>query len=136
MAQIQRPPQLLILMKFAEEKNRNHIQSYTRTTITLDERSHTLPLALHNGRIVTAIELTLYSDFDLTTAGDIIKQQVDIVLLGTGSILVFPKQEVRYCFLNAGIGLELMNTPAAVRTYNILINEDRNVLALLYPATK
>ncbi len=135
MAQSQQPPQLLILMKFAEEKNRNHIQSYTRTTITLDESSHTLPLALHNGRIVTSIALTLYSDFDLTTAAEIIKQQVDIVLLGTGSILVFPQQEVRYCILNAGIGLELMNTAAAVRTYNILINEDRNVLALLYPAT-
>ncbi|HED15131.1 MAG TPA: hypothetical protein ENI62_16060 [Gammaproteobacteria bacterium] len=123
-------------MKFAEEKNRNRIKSYTDTAIRLNESYHKLPMVLHDGRIVTAIELTLYSEFNQNTAHSIIAQQAEIVLLGTGGTLVFPSMEVRHKFLNAGIGLEVMDTPAACRTYNILVNEGRNILAILYPTAE
>ncbi len=120
-------------MKFAEEKNQNRIKSYTETSIRLDEQDYQLPIALHDGGIVTAIELTRYSEFNPDVASDIVAQKADIVLLGTGSKLIFPGPQIRHIFLNAGIGLEIMDTPAACRTYNILIYEERNVLAILYP---
>jgi len=121
-------------MKFIEERNRNRIRSCNQTTITVNENRYTLPIVLHLGRIDTAIEPIKYQDFDLPSARLIIQQEPEIVLLGSGASLVFPSREVRYLFLNAGIGLEVMDTAAACRTYNILIGEDRNVLALLYPA--
>ena len=31
-----------------------------------------------------------------------------------------------------GIGLEIMDTPAACRTYNVLVHEDREVVAALF----
>jgi uncharacterized protein len=34
--------------------------------------------------------------------------------------------------INSGIGFEIMNTQAACRTFNILMADDRNVVAALF----
>lgn len=56
---------------------------------------------------------------------------VDIVLLGTGKRLCFPHPRLTAPLLNRRIGLEVMDTGAACRTYNILSGEGRNVAAAL-----
>jgi uncharacterized protein len=56
---------------------------------------------------------------------------VEIVLLGTGPTLRFPHPRLSQPLRDAGIGLEVMDTSAACRTYNILISEDRRVAAAL-----
>ncbi len=54
-----------------------------------------------------------------------------IVLIGTGHALVFPHAEIYGALINAGIGVEIMDTSAACRTYNALTSENRNVVAAL-----
>lgn len=54
-----------------------------------------------------------------------------IVLLGSGAALRFPRPELSRCLAEARIGLEVMDTTAACRTYNILTAEGRNVAAAL-----
>ena len=56
---------------------------------------------------------------------------VEIVLLGTGKRLCFPHPRLTAPLLNRRIGLEVMDTGAACRTYNILSGEGRNVAAAL-----
>jgi uncharacterized protein len=53
----------------------------------------------------------------------------EIVLLGTGARQRFPAASVLAPLSERGIGVEVMDTPAACRTYNILMSEDRVVLA-------
>ena len=53
------------------------------------------------------------------------------VLLGTGATQVFPSLEVRRAFMDAKIGLDPMDTGAACRTYNVLLAEERPVVAAL-----
>lgn len=55
------------------------------------------------------------------------------LLLGTGSSQVFPSAEVRRAFIDAGIGLDVMSTGAACRTYNVLVAEGRPVGAAVLP---
>jgi uncharacterized protein len=55
----------------------------------------------------------------------------EVVLLGTGSRLRFPHPRLTAPLANAGIGLEVMDAPAACRTYNILMAEERHVVAAL-----
>ena len=50
---------------------------------------------------------------------------------GTGLRQVFPPAAVLRPLIEAGIGVEVMDTGAACRTYNILTAEGRNPLALL-----
>lgn len=52
-----------------------------------------------------------------------------IVLLGTGATLRFPRPELTRCLHTAQIGLEVMDNAAVCRTYNILTAEGRNVVA-------
>lgn len=53
----------------------------------------------------------------------------DVVLLGTGQRQQFPSQAVLAAFLQRGIGVEVMDNAAAARTWDILADEGRNVIA-------
>ena len=55
----------------------------------------------------------------------------EIVLLGTGGTLRFPRPEIIAPLLAAGVGVEVMDLQAACRTYNILMAEERKVAAAL-----
>jgi len=55
----------------------------------------------------------------------------EIILLGTGAQLRFPRPEILRPLLEAGIGVEVMDVQAACRTYNILLSEERKVAAAL-----
>jgi uncharacterized protein len=55
----------------------------------------------------------------------------ELVLLGTGVTQVFPPLQFQARFLRVGVGLEVMNTGAACRTYNVLIAEQRRAIAVL-----
>jgi uncharacterized protein len=51
----------------------------------------------------------------------------EVVLLATGAKTVFPSAEIRAAFLSKRVGLEVMDTRAAAFTYNVLIQEQRDV---------
>ena len=55
----------------------------------------------------------------------------EVLLLGTGTRQRFAHPRLYRALTNAGIGVECMDTPAACRTYNILVEEDRKVVAAI-----
>ncbi|MDE2344566.1 MAG: Mth938-like domain-containing protein [Betaproteobacteria bacterium] len=58
----------------------------------------------------------------------------ELVLLGTGAVFRFPHPPLTRPLVEAGIGLEVMDTQAACRTYAVLASEGRHVVAgLLIP---
>lgn len=59
----------------------------------------------------------------------------EIILLGTGKTLRFPSPALYAGLLRANIGVEIMDTAAACRTYNILAAEGRRVAAALILAS-
>ena len=68
--------------------------------------------------------------FDTLTGADfaaIAALQPEIVLLGTGTRQRFPAPRVTRALAEARIGLDVMDTPAACRTFNILAAEERKV---------
>ncbi|WP_119273958.1 Mth938-like domain-containing protein [Taklimakanibacter deserti] len=67
-------------------------------------------------------------DFAAVLSGD---KRPAFLLFGTGSEMHFPSAELRKAFAEAQVALEAMTTGAAVRTYNILLAEKRDVTAAL-----
>lgn len=55
----------------------------------------------------------------------------EVVLLGTGHHQVFPDRSLMRALITAGVGLEIMDTASACRTYNLLMGEGRRVVAAL-----
>jgi uncharacterized protein len=60
-----------------------------------------------------------------------VRETVEVILLGCGAPLTQVPPELRQTFRRSSLGIELMDTGAACRTYNVLAAEDRRVVAAL-----
>jgi len=114
-----------------ERAGQNRIRAYAPGQITINEtvfRASLLvtPERLHLDWLVESADTLTKAHFQR-----IAELRPEIVLLGTGATVRFPKPVLTSPLLMAGIGLEVMNTPAACRTYNILMGDGRRVLAAL-----
>lgn len=58
---------------------------------------------------------------------------VDVVFIGTGAEIAHIPRALRQKIEEAGIGVETMASPAACRTYNVLLSEGRRVALALLP---
>ena len=59
--------------------------------------------------------------------------KIDVLLLGMGAEVAIVPRALREALEAAGIGVEPMNSPAACRTYNVLLGEGRRIAAALLP---
>ena len=62
---------------------------------------------------------------------DLLSMQPEIVIFGTGWTSQRPPRDLVFAMARRGIGFETMDTPAACRTFNILIGEGRDAAAIL-----
>ncbi len=89
------------------------------------------------GRSFVLTPDTLLEDWPVTSVGAFTLADLEpvlalnpaVIVLGTGTTQVFPSAQVMAGCLSRGIGLEVMNNPAAARTFNILASEGRRVAA-------
>jgi uncharacterized protein len=86
--------------------------------------------------VVTPQAVTEWSvgGFDALTTRDfgfIAEHQPEIVILGTGARQRFPPPELARALAASGAGVEVMDSKAACRTYNILVAEGRKVIAAI-----
>jgi uncharacterized protein len=106
------------------------IQHYTEHSITINGKAYThslivMPESLKEWSVTDFAALTI-NDFQ-----QLANLQLQVVLLGTGPKIRFPKSELLIPLIHQQIGIEFMDTPAACRTYNILVAEGRVVAAAL-----
>jgi uncharacterized protein len=107
------------------------IRAYKPGFIQINQETYTHSLIVSANNLIdnwapqTLAELTIEH---LRTAAEL---EPAILLIGTGETLQFPDLEIYGELINAGIGVEVMDTSAACRTYNILTAENRNVVAAL-----
>jgi uncharacterized protein len=74
------------------------------------------------------------ADFDALTEehfGALAALKPELVVFGSGPRLRFAKPALLRPLIDARIGLETMDSPAACRTYNVLLAEGRSVVAAL-----
>ncbi len=62
---------------------------------------------------------------------ELLEQNPEIIIYGTGWQSRLPPRDLVFALARRGIGFEMMDTPAACRTFNILMSEDRDVAAVL-----
>lgn len=58
---------------------------------------------------------------------------VDVLFVGTGSEMAYLPVEMRTALESAGLGVEPMASPAAARTYNVLLSEGRRIALAMLP---
>lgn len=63
------------------------------------------------------------------------RDRIDVLFMGMGSEITPAPAELRATLEEAGLGVEIMSSPAACRTYNVLLSEGRRIGAALLPVS-
>ena len=89
---------------------------------------------VHEGPVVTGPKGTLpwggYDDLATLLA---FSGETDVIFVGTGAEIAHIPGDLRTQLEEAGLGVEIMNSPAACRTYNVLLSEGRRIALALIP---
>ena len=111
------------------------VRSMGENTITVAQTTYDNSLILLPDAIHSDWEIAASDQLTRAHAGQLLEHQPELVILGTGPNLVFPRQVFNFALLSQGVGCEVMDTRAACRTDNGLASEGRRVLgAFMLPA--
>ena len=109
----------------------NVIQSYAPGRITVNSIHYASSLILTPERVIENWPPTCFSEIEDKHMEMIVALSPEVAVLGTGRCLRFPARTVLRPFYVKGVGIEVMDTGAACRTYNVLMAEGRRVAAAL-----
>ena len=120
-------------MKFEREQaeGKNSFTGYGEGYVEINRARHSASLLVSGDRLVTDWPVTSIQQLAADHLAAIIELKPEIVLIGTGRAFQLAEPRLLAPLRQAGIGVEVMDTPAACRTYNILLAEGRNVAAAL-----
>lgn len=123
----------LAAMKFSLDDGANGyaIQSYDEQGVVINRRLFTQSLVLLPDQLIDHWRPQRFDDLQEPDFDSLARLGPDLVLLGTGNQQRFPSPLLYRSLVATGIGMEIMGTPAACRTYNILMSEGRRVAAAL-----
>jgi len=125
-------------MKFNEELSSSQYYSITAYDIGHVEINNKIinTTCLVSPRYAAEWDVNNFQTLSAKQMSALIALEPEIILLGTGAKHILPNEPLLKTLVNTHIGFEIMNTAAACRTYNLLMNEGRNVVAGLFMMEK
>lgn len=118
-------------LHLARIDGQNAFTGYGKGYVLVNGSRHERSLIVLARRLVEDWGVARIEDLADADMGMLAGLEVEVLLLGTGQSLRFPPPRLLQPLAAARIGVEVMDTPAACRTYNILLAEGRNVAAAL-----
>jgi uncharacterized protein len=120
-------------MKLTDESRgtTNMVRSYAPGQLRVGEASYTRSCVLAAQSILADWPPQSIEELQAEHLDAVLALQPELVILGTGARQQFPPAALMSRVLARGVGLEVMDTAAACRTFNILIAEDRKAVAAL-----
>jgi uncharacterized protein len=112
--------------------NLNLIRSYSEQEIRIGEHSIRSSCLVTADKLIASWPAASMEELQLNHLEPIFELRPELVLFGTGARLRFPSSEIRAALASRGIGAEAMDLGAACRTFNILVQEERRVAAVLF----
>ena len=82
---------------------------------------------------VTTAGARSWGGMDDTATLTALEGDIDVIFLGTGAEIMHIPAGLRTALEDAGLGVETMSSPAACRTFNVLLSEGRRVAAAVLP---
>lgn len=109
-----------------------NIQSYRPGCIRINDLDYSDTVLLHQAQLKVLTNHQHINEIQDEFFKDLAPNPGAIILVGTGQQLQFPKQAWLAAIQQLGVGIEVMDTTAACRTYQILSGDEREVTALLF----
>jgi uncharacterized protein len=120
-------------MKFQPDipEGMNIIHASSRTDVSVNGQVYTTSVVVPGDAPLEAWPAASVTDLTEAHFEQLVRFKPELVIFGSGPTLRFVHPSLQRPLIEAGIGIETMDTPAACRTYNILMSEGRRVLAAL-----
>jgi uncharacterized protein len=120
-------------LKLHLERNNtlNFITAFDASQVQVNETSYAAPLIVLPQQLIEDWRPRVFADLTEADFARLAGLGMEIILLGTGAKQSFPHPRLTRALMEKRIGLEVMDTAAACRTYNILAGEGRSVAAAL-----
>ena len=112
-------------------KSQNSISAYRPGGVTIKGVEYQRSLMVDAEVLIDDWPVPSIDALDRERLAQALALEPEVLLLGTGLRLRFPEPSLYAAVAGAGIGFEVMDTAAACRTFNILLAEDRRVVAAL-----
>ena len=121
------------MFSFTLDENRAHyqIRAYKPGIIQVNEKILTQSIILSAHQLIEHWQPEIISELKSSHLAQAATLNPSILIIGTGSVLQFPPLEIYGNLINQGIGIEIMDTAAACRTFTALTSENRLVVAAL-----
>ena len=107
------------------------ISAYKNRALHLGDEVYTSPILLSAGELVTNWTTKSLSELSTEDFSVALEWTPEILLFGSGEALQFPDFAIIRDLRDLRISLEVMDTSAAARTFNVLRSEGRHVVAAL-----
>ena len=88
---------------------------------------------IHGAVIAAPSGTRTWGGFDDIGALVALTGETDVIFIGTGADIAHLPDGLRAQLEEAGVGVEAMASPAAARTYNVLLSEGRRVALAMLP---
>ncbi|MDI1260705.1 Mth938-like domain-containing protein [Aquabacterium sp.] len=109
----------------------NVINAYTRQSVSINGQEYLGSVLVPPSGAPVPWPLTSMTELTEAHFEQILLMNPELVVLGSGPTLKFASPALMKSLMKKRIGVETMDTPAACRTYNILVGEGRRVVAAL-----
>ncbi|GJL75536.1 MAG TPA: Mth938-like domain-containing protein [Nitrosomonas sp.] len=109
----------------------NIFSGYGDGYVMINKVRHEQNLIVFPDQIFESWPVESVATLNLEHFDTVLPRKPEIILLGTGNEIAFPDYALMAKIIQSGIGFEVMDTQAACRTYNILVEEDRQVAAAI-----
>lgn len=109
------------------------IHSVSAEGIRIHDRLWSEAIAVTPREIVDSWKPVPVAELTRADFATLLEHSPELVIVGSGAKGQFPPRELMFAFARLGVGLEVMDTAAAARTFNVLAGEGRRVAAVLYP---
>jgi uncharacterized protein len=114
-----------------EATGKNLFTGYGEGYVAVNGTRYTSSLVVSSERLIADWPAASIEALSADHLAAILELEPEVLLVGTGARFAFPNPAALAPIYQAGIGVEVMDTPAACRTYNILLGEGRDVVAAL-----
>ena len=114
-----------------KETNNSLIESVGSGKIQYQGKWYEKSLIIGIDKIIYPWKHPDVEDLDISDFEQFLNGNLEVILLGTGTKLVFPDTRLMTKILKRGLGIEVMDTRSACRTFNLLVSEHRRPLAML-----
>jgi uncharacterized protein len=112
-----------------EAAEKRAVQAYDEKRIQIDSIIYESSLIVSRNELISEVAIKKIGDMDEEYLQLLIQSKPELIIIGHEEPGVFPPFSLLSQLSKMRIGIECMSIGAACRTYNVLLSEDRFVVA-------